>query len=61
MVILSVHFNDVIWSMNPTFGQIALIGKSHASSSHGAAAPAGQPILASLVAFLLIQGCDVVV
>jgi len=47
--------------MNPTFGQIALIGKSHASSSHGAAAPSGQPILASLVAFLHSQGCEVVV
>ena len=47
--------------MKPTFGQIALIGKSHASSSHGASSPTGQPVLAALVAFLHKQGCKVVV
>ncbi len=41
--------------MKPTFGHIALIGKSHAATPHG------QTILASLVAFLRNHGCEVVV
>ena len=47
--------------MKPKFGQIAVIGKSHASSGHAASLSPGQPVLASLVAFLHNQGCEVVV
>ena len=47
--------------MKPQFAHIAVIGKSHTSASHATNTATGQPILASLVAFLLSQGCEVVV
>jgi NAD+ kinase len=61
MVILLRHFNDVIWPMNSKFGQIAVIGKSHASSSPSVTAAPSKLILASLVDFLHRQGSEVVV
>jgi NAD+ kinase len=47
--------------MNPKFGQIAVIGKSHASANPSSTAATGKQILASLVDFLHRQGCEVVV
>jgi NAD+ kinase len=47
--------------MKPKFGQIAVIGKSHTSSSQSVVMPPSQSVLASLVAFLHKQGCDVVI
>jgi len=61
MVILLEHFNDVIWFMNLKFRQIAVIGKSHASSTPSVTAAPSKQILTSLVDFLHRQGCEVVV
>ncbi len=47
--------------MQPQFSHIAVIGKSHTSSSHAASTATGQPILTSLVDFLQRQGCHVVI
>ena len=47
--------------MNSKFGQIAVIGKSHASSAPSVTAAPSKLILASLVDFLHRQGSEVVV